>query len=199
MKKPVAIIALVLAALMSTALPAQAVDRTLTMDELLFQPIDGLSYAGVTFHFTVNGLPSIDAHYNSGGPGQITYVQDPSIEGDASGILQVDFAQPTPYVGFGVAISSFNSLSPGFSVGVYDDTMILVGQFDVDTLPLISFTEGQFTYTGSLVSRIVVTFNHSALGGPRFAFDNLNYDDGTAAAVHTSNRTNSAVSAHWQS
>ena len=197
MKKPIAEIALVLAALMSTALPVQAVDRTLTMDELPFQPIDGLSYAGVTFHFTVNGLPSIDAHYNSRGPGQITYVQDPSIEGDASGVLQVDFAQPTPYVGFGVAISNLNSLSPGFSASVYDETMTLVGQFDVDTFPLISFSEGLFTYNGSLVSEIIVTFNHS-VPGQRFAFDNLNYDDGTAAASHRSNRTNSAASPVWR-
>lgn len=197
MKRPVAKIALVLAALMSTALPAQAVDRTLTMDELPFQPIDGLSYAGVTFHFTVNGLPSIDAHYNSGGPGQITYVQDPSIEGDASGVLQVDFAEPTPYVAFGVAISNLNSLSPGFSASVYDETMTLVGQFDVDTFPLISFSEGMFTYNGSLVSKIVVTFNHS-VPSQRFAFDNLNYDDGTAAAPHTSNRTTPAASPVWR-
>ena len=38
---------------------------TLNFGELPFQPVDGLRVAGVTFHFTVDGVPSTDANYNS--------------------------------------------------------------------------------------------------------------------------------------
>jgi len=98
----------------STAVWAAIV--TLRFDELPFQPVDGLSFSGVTFGFTVAGVPSTDAHYNSFGPGIITYVQDPSLEGDATGTLSLDFDVPTPVLQFGVAISATGAFARGFSV-----------------------------------------------------------------------------------
>lgn len=144
----------------------------LTMDELPFQPVDGLSFSGVTFSFSVGGSPSLDAHYNSGGPGIITYVQDPSIEGDSSGLLGLDFATPTADLSFGVALSSFGTLSPGFSVKLFDSSLASLGVFLVDTNSLISFTEGQFSYLGTPVARAVIDFENTA---GRFAFDNLTF------------------------
>jgi hypothetical protein len=82
--------------ILGTANPALAARVTLTFDELAPQPADGLSFMGVTFGFTVGGNPSTDARYGGSGPGQICFVQDPSLEGDAAGTLQLDFAVPTP-------------------------------------------------------------------------------------------------------
>ena len=91
----------VVVSLMSAGVSNAAV--TLDFTELPNQPVDGLSYMGVTFGFAIASIPSLDAEYNKGGPGSITFVQDPSLEGNAAGILTLDFATPTSMLEFGVA------------------------------------------------------------------------------------------------
>ena len=152
---------------------AQAV--LLTMDELPNQPVDGLSLSGVTFSFT----SGFTADYNALGPGSLTYVQDPSIEGNPAGTLGLDFATPTPNLSFGVALSVTGDLSPGFSVELFDAALASLGVFPVDTSSLILFSEGQFNYSGTPISRALIDFNEPS-GEVRFAFDNLRFD---AAAV----------------
>ena len=71
------------------ALAAKPV-TTLSFDEVPFQPVDGLDVSGVTFGFQIGGVPSTDAHYNAFGPGTTTFVQDPSLEGNAAGVLTLD-------------------------------------------------------------------------------------------------------------
>src|SRR4030042_1041498 len=90
MKKLVAIC--ILLVLMSTGAANAAF--TLTFDELPTQSVDGLSYNGITFGFKVGGNPSTDATYNAIGPGTLTYLQDPTLEGTPAGILILDFATP---------------------------------------------------------------------------------------------------------
>ncbi len=160
---------------------AQAATVTLTFGELPFQPVDGLSFNGVTFGFTVGGAPSTDANYNSFGPGIITYVQDPSLEGNAAGTLTLDFAVPTPILQFGAALSIGGPFARGFSVELFDPALASLGVFDVATASVVSFTESRFSYQGPPVSRAVVTFNSAAAA--RFALDNLTFDDGTAAVA----------------
>ncbi len=135
----------------STAVWAAIV--TLRFDELPFQPVDGLSFSGVTFGFTVAGVPSTDAHYNSFGPGIITYVQDPSLEGDATGTLSLDFDVPTPVLQFGVAISATGAFARGFSVELFDPNLVSIGVFDVATASIVSFSESRFSYQGPPVQR----------------------------------------------
>ena len=63
---------------------AQAAKETVTLrfTELPLQPIDGVTINGLTFGFTIDGAPSpTGAFYNAQGPGQITFVQDPSLSG----------------------------------------------------------------------------------------------------------------------
>ncbi len=156
--------------------PASWAATTLTMDELPFQPVDNLSFNGVTFDFKVGGSDSTDANYHSAGPGSITYVQDPSIEGNAAGTLTLDFAQVASAVNFGVALSTSSPLSPGFSVQVFDANLASLGVFPTNTQPLVSHTEGQFSYSGVPARRLVVTFNTSQAS--RFAFDNLTLTTG---------------------
>ena len=160
----------------SSAVRASTV--TLHFDELPFQPVDGLSFSGVTFGFTVAGVPSTDANYNSGGPGIITYVQDPSLEGNASGTLTLDFDVPTPLLQFGVAISTTGAFARGFSVELFDPGLTSLGVFDVATASIVSFSESRFSYQGPPVKRAVITFNSDA--AQRFALDNLTFDNGMA-------------------
>ena len=62
---------------------AMADTITLTMNEAPSQLIDGLtvSKGGVDFTFT---NPERTLAYNSGGPGNVTFIQDPSIAGASS-------------------------------------------------------------------------------------------------------------------
>jgi hypothetical protein len=173
MKKLVSILSLLIVVAWSRA--ATAAPITLTFAELPFQPVDGLSFMGVTFHFTVQGVPSGDANYDSGGPGTITYVQDPSLEGNAAGTLILDFDTPTPAVQFGVAESSFGPLAAGCTVELFDSTLTSLGLIDVATASIVSFTESRFSYNGQPISRVAITFNSDAAA--RFALDNLTFDE----------------------
>jgi hypothetical protein len=146
--------------------------QTLTFDELPFQPVDGLHFKGVTFGFTINGVHSTDADYHAFGPGVTTYTSDPSLEGNANGVLTLDFDQPLSFIQFGVALSTHATLTSGATVKLYDPSTALIGVFPVSTSPGgFFFTSGQFSYSGSLVSRAVVSFNSAAAS--RFVVDNL--------------------------
>src|SRR6476469_823950 len=74
---------------------------TLTMDEAPTQLIDGLtvSKGGLEFSFR---NPDGTLAYNSGGPGNTTFIQDPSITGGSS-VLSVTFSAPVSTVQFGLA------------------------------------------------------------------------------------------------
>ena len=150
---------------------ASAQQTTLTFDELPFQPVvGGVFVNGVT-------ISHPDADYNSGGPGILTFTQDPSLEGDAAGTLTLDFDVPTPTLQFGVSRSTFDPLTPGFTVGLFDSSLMSLGVTQVNTTPLISFSEGQFNYSGTPVKRAGVNFPSPELG-VRFAFDNLTFEGG---------------------
>jgi len=144
---------------------------TLTFDELPTQPVDGLSYSGVTFGFKVGASPSTDAVYNGIGPGTLTYLQDPTLEGTTKGILTLDFSTPTDMLEFGVALNSYYAATPAYVVRLYDSSYSLIGTFAKNTSPLILWSEGQFTYSGTKVRRAVIGFNEQAAN--RFAFDNM--------------------------
>jgi hypothetical protein len=144
---------------------------TLTFDELPTQPVDGLSYNGVTFGFKVDWIPSTDAVYNDIGPGTLTYLQDASLEGTSAGVLILDFANPTDQIDFSVALNSYNSVTTAYVVKLYDPSYTPIGTFTGDTSPLVLWSEGQFTYSGTRVRRAIIGFNDQAAN--RFAIDNL--------------------------
>ena len=161
---------------------AQAV--TLTFNELPSQPVDNLSFQGVTFDFKVGGVDSTDAARTrrpAGGPGSITFVQDPSLEGTASGVLTLDFATAISTLQFGVALGTVASLTPGFTVELFDPALMSLGITPVNTSSLVSATEGLFTYSGAPVTRAVIDFNETAAN--RFALDNLIYEPAISTPV----------------
>jgi hypothetical protein len=159
--------------ILATAPSAHAV--TLTFDELPNQPVDGLSFMGVTFGFTVGGVPSTDAYYNAYGPGTTMYLDDPSLEGDVTGILTLDFIPlPIDQLQFGVALETTAALTPGFTVELFDPSLVSLGVTPVNTSPLVFWSEALFTYSGTPVARSVINFNE--LGEQnRFAVDNLTF------------------------
>ena len=100
-------------------------------------------------------------------------MQDPSLEGTSAGILTLDFDTLISELQFGAALSTFDFLTPGFTVELFDMDLNSLEVIPVDTAPLVSFTEGLFSYTGAPVSRAVIDFDESVAG--RFAFDNLTF------------------------
>ncbi len=158
-------------ALALVSLTSQA--TLLTMDEVPTQAVDGLSVSGVTFEFTVAGINSTDADYNSGGPGDSTYLQGAMMEGNSAGILGMTFDVATSNLSFGLALSLQTPLIPGAVVELFDINMQSIGTFNLDTTPLVSFTEGQFNYSGVDILRATVDFDDNA---GRFAFDNLAFN-----------------------
>lgn len=147
---------------------------TLTFDELPFQPVDGLTFKRVTFGFEVGGVPSADASYNSGGPGTTVFIDDPSLEGDAAGILELVFDNPVGALTFGLALTTFEDLTPGAIVGLYDGGGVLIDSIALDLSPLVSFSEGQFSWAGvTPVTRAVLDFDDFA--ADRFVMDNLSF------------------------
>jgi hypothetical protein len=146
---------------------------TITFTELPPQPANGVSLNGVTFGFA-GGTATFDAPNG----GQLTYVQDPSLEGQSVGKLTLTFATPAPFVRFGVALSTAATLTPGCTVSLVGPGGPL-GTFPVNTTNLKGFTEGQFVYSGSPVTTATITFNSGAASA--FAIDNLSF--GTIDAV----------------
>jgi hypothetical protein len=142
---------------------------TLTFDERPPQPADGVvGPGGARFDFKINGVDSFDATYGGFGPGTTNFVEDPSIEGNTSGVLTVSFAQPTTVVRFGVA-----ALSGGpVTVRVYNPGGHLKRTVVLQTQSLGSFPEAQFAYQGGAVGKIAVSFG---ITDSRFAFDNLRF------------------------
>ena len=144
---------------------------TLTFDELPYQSVNGLSYMGVTFGYSVAGSPSGDAYYNAIGPGSLTYVQDKTLEGNTQGILTLDFAAPTNLLEFGLAFNTKRPVADAYTIELFDATLTSLGTITENTSPLILWSEDKFEYSGTPISRAVIGFNQCY--ARRFAMDNL--------------------------
>lgn len=144
---------------------------TLTFDELPTQPVDGLTYKGVTFGFTMDETPSTDAVYSGIGPGSIAYLQDTTLEGNAKGVLTLDFVQPTDLLSFAVALNSFDPVTAAYSVSLFDASLSAIGTFSENTYPVVLWSEDLFSYSGTPIARAVIAFNSQSAS--RFAMDNL--------------------------
>jgi hypothetical protein len=136
------------------------------MDEVAFQPINGLTITkgGESFTFSTAGT----YFYNNGGPGQVTFVQDPSICcGSVFG------GNPQFSVAFSVAVTSIQ-------FGIAENVVIPLTGAHVTlsngdnlsfNLPLNDpYAEGQFTWSGSPVTGFEL---FAAPGASGLAFDNL--------------------------
>jgi hypothetical protein len=133
------------------------------------QPVNGLTVNGITFGFTVGGLASNDAVYNTTtGPGNTSYIHTPNLEGDASGILQLDFTTPTSSLSFGLALLA-NSTGIGATVQLFDAGLNSVGTLPVNVAPISSVTEGQFSYPSEVPEPATLALMGLGLAGLGFA------------------------------
>jgi len=148
-----------------------AISQTLTMDEVAYQPIDGLTVKGVTFGFT----PGLYAYYDDYGPGVTAYTTDPSIIGDATGVLAFSLAQPAVNVQFGVALNILTADTAGATVSLYGVGGTLIGTYPVPVAPNgYAYSSGLFSYSGATpVASATVSFDSSA--ATAFSLDNLAY------------------------
>ncbi len=147
---------------------ALATPVTLTMDEVPTQPINGLSVAkgGEIFTFADRRGNLL---YNSTGPGKITYVQDPSIQGNSES-FRVAFSVPVTKVQFGLAEEAFSPLT-GARVILSDGS---ARSFD---LPLADpFAEGQFTWSAPALTGFTLIPPPPFVTYGSLAFDNLTVD-----------------------
>jgi hypothetical protein len=167
------------AAALAAAAPACAV--TLTFEELATQPVQGLSTNGVTFGFTVGTQTSQDAVYHRTGPTGSRVVSGAALEGDARGVLTLNFASPTPVINFGVALTAPSSLTPGLTVRLLGPGAQAISTQSLNTIAAGSLSEGAFNFSGTLLSSAVIDFNEGLLTSPfRFAIDNLTVQPGTS-------------------
>ena len=157
--------------LTSTTLFAEPV--TLTFNELTNRAVNGVSIAGVTLSFTINGIASDQATYGATLPGSTTNVSPPALVGSTAGTLVLNFAQATDLLRFGITFNSFNTLDPGVTVQLFNSSLTVIGTINVRTLATTSFTEALFNQSGLLISRAVLTFNPTV---STFALDNLSFN-----------------------
>jgi hypothetical protein len=171
--------ALAAAALGLLVAPVHALTPTLiTMDDLSPRPLNGLVHpAGVTFGFTLGGVPSNEARYASGGPGETTFIDDPSVEGPTSflsgrGAISMQFALPAVQIEFGLAMSAVGTRPNAATVELYDAANVLFDSSTFSLTQITMFSEAQYKYVGTPVTRALLKFNQST-EELRFAFDNL--------------------------
>lgn len=154
---------------------ASADAALITFAELPNQPADGVSLQGAAFHFTIGGVASTDARFNSVALGSNTTLnlQTSTLEGNADGVLTVDFAQPISLLSFNVARLTGATLT-GATVSLFDSALVGFATTPVTISKLVTYSEALYSYVGSTpVKRAVLTFNPGA--GPRFAIDNLTF------------------------
>jgi len=124
------------------------------------------------------GFSSMDSTIN-GGPGDITYVQIPNIEGAAMGTLSIDFGLDATSMTYGFALACGGPVPNGTTAQALDSNDNPVGSpVSIDGLDFGSgFAENQLTLApGGAFRRAEITFNSLSGDCGRFAFDNLAYD-----------------------
>ncbi|MEW4568425.1 S8 family serine peptidase [Tautonia sp. JC769] len=152
----------------------QGIESTITFDELPFQSANGVSLAGVTFGYTIDGVSSDRALFNALGPGTTTYTNDPSLVGLTIGVLSLEFDEPVTSLEFGLALSTTISTPNGATVSLFDADNSLIGTFQVAVSPqTFFFTSGLFRYEGAPVARAEIAPNASVAGS--FVLDNLSF------------------------
>ena len=133
---------------------------------------NGLTVAGVTYSFTINGAPGTDCRAGTtAGPGVTNNIQAPNIEGNGAGVLRLEFTSPTRRFGFGVAQSTA-ILPQTVTVDLFGPgSSALRRELVLNATRDPTFVGGRFDYDGPAVTEVTIRF--SAL--TRFVVDNVTY------------------------
>lgn len=146
---------------------------TITFDEdgvVLDTPVNGLVIGNVTF-----GFSSSDATVTDTGPGIQAFVQAPNIEGDPSGTLTLEFANPPLWIEYGFALNTDTPVDPGTTVEIFDESENSLGVFTAPALDTgFTFVEGFVAAASATpIASAEITFATST--NSRFAFDLLTF------------------------
>lgn len=169
--------------------PAAAVVQTTIQFGEASGSVNGQTLLGATFGFQIAGVDSLDAYFNTpigAGPGVLQNLSDPVLEGNAAGVLTIDFASTATNISFGIARSQGNILPNAVQVTLLDSNLNVISSTPVSLQLLLGFPEGLFTYTGTTgVRRMVLDFTtvSTSIGGPRFAIDNLSFAVGAGTVL----------------
>jgi hypothetical protein len=100
-------------------------------------PIDDRTVRGVTFGFTVDGVPASDAAVGfSSGPGDTPRIAPPILEGDAAGALTLTFDPPVGAVSFDFATNPVAGAITSATLVVFDtDGRELAGASQIAAAP----------------------------------------------------------------
>jgi hypothetical protein len=145
---------------------AAAQNVVLTMDEVPNQLIDGLTVIkdGIGFTFTD---PSGTFRYNSSGPGNLIYVNDPSIVGSHNPFT-VSFSVPVYYISLGLAEISTSPVN-GVQVELFNGGT-LIDLYTLDLTLIDPIAEEFFNYKGPEFTSLRVLAGN---GNGDLAIDNL--------------------------
>jgi hypothetical protein len=141
---------------------------TLTMDEVPTQLLDGLTVSKGGLNFTFANSAG-NLFYNSGGPGDITYVQDPSIQGGTSP-FSVTFSAPVSSLQFGMAENAGSVGGQLATVDLFNGGSTPFATVTLNASLLDPFPEALFSFSAGPVTGITINPNSAAAA---LAFDNL--------------------------
>jgi hypothetical protein len=133
-------------------------------------PINGQTINGVTFGFTIGGIPSNDAVIDDG-PDNTNNITIANIEGNTLGVLRLIFPQLEVGFGFGYALAVAGvSITNATSVELFDASNVSLGSLSFNSAPDPFFTGG-FAGIGNLTPFKSAQVTFANFG--RFAFDNV--------------------------
>jgi hypothetical protein len=164
-------VALFSALLLATAASAQTTSVTINGTEVPFQAVNGLTVKGVTFTDTSG------ADFDAANGGQLTFTQDPVIEGQTGGeVITMVFPYPVSVLSFGMALSGQGTFTNAFTVTLYDSggNLLQTVPVTIGNPPGDAFSNGPFVSNQpGLISKAVITFNSSAPSA--FGLDNITF------------------------
>jgi hypothetical protein len=133
---------------------------------------DGLQLDGVSYVFSVAGVPSADCRAGTNaGPGITNNIVAPNMEGSAAGVLSLKFDHPTADFGFGVAQST--AVSPqSVIIDLFGPGGVRRQELALDTTRDPNFVGGRFDYEGPAVRAVTIRFSGASA---RFVIDNVTY------------------------
>ena len=141
---------------------------TLMMSEAPTQLIDGLTVSKGRLRFSFSN-PDRSLTYNSGGPGNITFIQDPSIAGGSSE-FSITFSPTVLSVQFGLA-EIFGTVGGQLAtIELFNGGVVPFATSTLNASLVDPFAEGMFSFSGGPLRAIRVTPNSAT---PVLAFDNL--------------------------